>query len=99
MRRTALATLALAAAALVGGCSSTTVSASDVEDQISSRLESQVGQAPDKVDCPDDLEGKVDATMTCVLTAGSDTLDVTVTVTEVDGSNVKFDIQVADQVN
>ena len=63
------------------------------------QLESQVGQAPDKVNCPDDLEGKVDATMTCVLTAGSDTLDVTVTVTQVDGSDVSFDIKVADQVN
>ena len=99
MRRTTLAALALASAALLAGCSSTTVSASDVEDQISSQLESQVGQAPDKVACPDDLEGKVDATMTCVLTAGPDTIDVDVTVTEVDGSDVKFDIQVADQVN
>jgi Domain of unknown function (DUF4333) len=98
MRRTALASLALASAALLAGCSSS-VSAADVEDQISSQLESQVGQAPDKVDCPGDLEGKVDATMTCVLTAGTDTVDVTVTVTEVDGSDVKFDIQVADQVN
>jgi hypothetical protein len=98
MRRTTLASLALASAALLAGCSSS-VSAADVEDQISSQLESQVGQAPDKVDCPGDLEGKVDATMTCVLTAGTDTIDVTVTVTEVDGSDVKFDIQVADQVN
>ena len=99
MRRITLAALAVASAALLAGCSSTTVSAGDVEDQISSQLESQVGQAPDKVDCPDDLEGKVDATMTCVLTAGSDTLDVTVTVTKVDGSDVNFDIKVADQVN
>ena len=99
MRRIPLAALALVTAALLAGCGSTTVSASDVEDQISSQLESQVGQAPDKVDCPGDLEGKVDATMTCVLTAGSDTVDVTVTVTKVDGSDVSFDIKVADPVN
>jgi outer membrane murein-binding lipoprotein Lpp len=98
MRRTTLAALALASGALLAGCS-TTVSAADVEEQISNQLEAQVGQAPDKVDCPGDLEGTVDATMTCVLTAGPDTLDVTVTVTEVDGNDVKFDIQVADQVN
>lgn len=91
--------LAVAGAALLAGCSSTpSVSQSKVEDQISTQLETQVGQKPDAVDCPGDLTGKVGEKMTCELTAGSDKLDVAVDVTAVDGKQVKFDIQVADQV-
>ena len=37
--------------------------------------------------------------MTCVLSDGGQTIDVTVTVTRVDGGDVEFDIQVADAVN
>lgn len=90
---------------LVSGCSgsvsvgSDSVSKSDVESQITSQLEEQTGQTPDDVSCPDDLDAKVDATMTCVLTAGTDTVDVDVTVTSVKDGDVAFDIEVADQVN
>lgn len=91
--------LALAGTALLASCSSTpAVSQSQVEDKISSGLEEQVGQKPDSVDCPGDLEGKVGASMDCTLTAGSDTLGVTVKVNEVDGDNVNFDFEVDDQV-
>jgi hypothetical protein len=55
------------------------------------------GTAPDAVDCPDDLPGRVDATTTCVLTAGEDRLETTVTVTSAEGPAVGFDIQVADE--
>ena len=99
MRRTALATLVLATAAALAGCSATAVEAADVEDQVSTQLEAEVGEEPDKVECPEDLDAEVGATMTCVLTEGEDTLDVDVEVTEVDGSDVSFDIRVADEVN
>lgn len=98
-----LAPLALGAATLVlaSGCSfsagtSTSVDQDKVEQQISDTLEAQVGQKPDDISCPDDLEAEVDATMTCTLTAGTDQLDVAVKVTDVDGDDVKFDIQVAE---
>ncbi|WP_307644745.1 DUF4333 domain-containing protein [Nocardia uniformis] len=38
--------------------------------------------------------GKVGTTMRCTLTAGGDTLGLTVTVTSVDGDNVKYDVEV-----
>lgn len=103
---TTLRALALAAAAtvlattLATGCSSTPeVSRSDLEKEISSQLEDQVGTAPDDVQCPEEgLTGKVGETQRCTLTAGSDTLGVDVEVTEVDGSDVSFDIQVDDEV-
>jgi Domain of unknown function (DUF4333) len=84
---------------LVAGCSSTPeVSPSKLEGEISSQLEKQVGTAPDDVECPDSLTGKVGETQRCTLTAGSDTLGVDVEVTSVDGDDVNFDIQVDDTV-
>ncbi|GAA1794927.1 hypothetical protein GCM10009795_045590 [Nocardioides hankookensis] len=76
------------------GDSTPTVKQSDVEKEVSSQLEQQVGQAPDDISCPGDLEGKVGTEMKCTLTAGEDELGVSVKVTSVDGDNVKFDIQV-----
>ena len=73
------------------------VSQADVEEQISNQLAAQVGTAPDKIECPGDLEGEVGTTMTCVLTHQGESLDVTVTVTSVEDNTVKFNIEVADQ--
>jgi hypothetical protein len=87
--------LAVALLAL-GGCgdSTPTVKQDTLEKEVSSQLEKQVGQAPDDISCPGDLEGKVGTEMRCTLTAGEDELGVAVTVTSVDGDDVKFDIQV-----
>ncbi|MDF9714576.1 DUF4333 domain-containing protein [Nocardioides sp. ChNu-153] len=94
-----LAPAAVVAALLLGGCSSQ-VAQDDVEDQITEQLTEVVGQEPADVDCPDDLEAEEGATMTCVLTAEDDTtIDVGVEVTAVDGDDVSFDIQVADEPN
>lgn len=87
------------AAALVGlclalaGCSST-VDAADVESQISEQLEAQLGEAPDSVDCPEDLPAEEGAEIRCELTVAEETLGVTVTVTSVEDDTVNFDIQV-----
>ena len=87
--------LVVALIALAGcGDSAPTVKQSEVEKEVSSQLEQQVGQAPDDISCPGDLEGKVGTEMRCTLTAGEDELGVSVKVTSVDGDNVKFDIQV-----
>ncbi len=91
--------LALVAGSLLAlaACSGTaTVSADDVEQQISDQLAAEVGTAPDSVTCPGELTAEVGTTMTCELTAGADTLPVTVTVTSVEGSTVNFDIQVSE---
>lgn len=96
---------AFGATALVlslSACSVSTSSSIDADalsDQVSDTVAEQVGQSPDDVSCPDDLEAKVDATTTCVLTVGEDTIDATVTVTSVKDGTASFDVQVADQVN
>jgi hypothetical protein len=98
-RTAAATTLAAAAFLVLTGCSGTpTVAQSDVEDQVSTQLAKQVGQTPDGVSCPGDLTGEVGEEMRCELTAGGQTIGLTVTVTKVDGSDVGFDIQVDDEV-
>lgn len=81
------------------GCSSVdAVPQGDIEERISSDLEEQVGQTPDDVSCPDDLEAEEGAEMECTLTAGEDELGVTVTVDEVDGEEVNYSFVVDDEV-
>ncbi|WP_245672725.1 DUF4333 domain-containing protein [Aldersonia kunmingensis] len=74
-----------------------TVGKDVVAEQVSTQLTEQIGTTPDSVDCPEDLDAKVGATLTCTLTHEGVSYDVDVTVTSVDGGDVKFDIQVADQ--
>lgn len=51
------------------------------------------GKQVDEVSCPD-LPATVGASQRCTLRAGDDSYGVTVTVTSVQGTDVKFDIQV-----
>lgn len=98
LRRTVPACIFAAILALgLSGCGGVTVSQEKVEKTVSDQLEAQVGQKPDKIECPSDLTGKVGETMKCTLTAGADQLGVNVKVTDVDGTDVKFDIQVDGQ--
>lgn len=64
-----------------------------VESAASSSLKESVGVAPDAVDCPGSLPLKVGQKMRCTLTAGSDKVGFTLTVTSADGH---FNIQVDD---
>lgn len=92
----AAAAFALAGCGLLGGGS---VPADEVETQITEKLTELVGQEPEDVSCPEDLPAEEGAEMTCVLSAGGESIDVMVTVTSVDGGDVNFDIEVADEVN
>ncbi len=96
IQKTALGLVTLVALGLLTGCGAGAVSQSDVEDQISSQLTEQIGQEPDSVDCPGDLDAEVGKTMICTLTVGEDELPVNVEVTKVDGNDVNFDIAVSD---
>ncbi|MET8775133.1 DUF4333 domain-containing protein [Nocardia sp. NPDC050713] len=99
MKTTALAGL-FALAFLAAGCSvevgSSTpqVKESELEKSVQQTLTEEVGKKPDSIDCPDDLEGKVGTTMRCTLTAGGETLGLTVTVTSVEDDTVNYDVAV-----
>ncbi|MGE3286883.1 MAG: DUF4333 domain-containing protein [Pseudonocardia sp.] len=100
MIRTLAAAAAIAAAVGLTGCTvqtTRTVDQAQVEQVVSDRLVDLVGQRPDAVDCPGDLEGTVGTMLRCSLTAGADRYPVDVTVTSVEGDTVNFDFAVADQ--
>jgi len=65
-----------------------------LEKSVSDVLERQVGVRPHKITCPGDLEGKVGETIRCELTAGGETLGVTVVVTDVDGTDIAYSVKV-----
>jgi Domain of unknown function (DUF4333) len=74
-----------------------TLNKNDVAKAISDQLEQQAGKKPDSVNCPDNLKGAQGATLRCTLTDTGQTYGVNVTVTSVDGGDVKFDFKVDDQ--
>ncbi len=96
MRRTPVLIALLLATPALAGCSAS-VPADEIAQQISDEVARQVEQTPDDVTCPEDLPAEVDAEMTCELTDGDNVYDVAVTVTSVDGSDVLFDLVVADE--
>ncbi|MDT5010987.1 MAG: hypothetical protein QOH57_2604 [Mycobacterium sp.] len=73
-----------------------TVDKNDVAGVVSDRLAEQVGRKPDSVTCPENLQGKVGATVRCELVGDGEKYGVTVTVTSVEGGTVNFDFKVDD---
>ncbi|MEU9954985.1 DUF4333 domain-containing protein [Streptomyces sp. NPDC050982] len=69
-----------------------------VAQTISDKLAADTGKRPDRVTCPEHLPARVGATIRCELTAGSDTLGVTVTATSVNGKQVNYNFKVDDSV-
>ena len=74
------------------GTSSHAVSKNDVAQQVTSKLTDAAGNKPDSVTCPSDLEAKVGAQLNCTMKVKNQTFNVNVTVTSVNGSDVKFDL-------
>ncbi|WP_370249041.1 DUF4333 domain-containing protein [Nocardioides sp.] len=97
--RRLLAVAAVAVTLTVTGCSveasigDVTVDKDDLATQIEPLAEQITGVAPDSVTCPEDLKGEVDATATCTADFGGEMHDFTATVTSVDGTDVKFDLE------
>lgn len=85
---------ALLALVTFSSCGAAVLAQKDLEKGVSDELTKLVGTAPDDIVCPGDLEAKAGTTMRCTLTAGEDELGVTVTVTEVDGSDINYDVEV-----
>ncbi len=92
MRRLILAPLALVPLVACGDGGGS-VPEADVEEAVREQLTEEVGQEPAAIECPDDLEAEVGTEMRCELTADDGTrIGLTVTVSSVDGDNVRFDI-------
>jgi len=84
-------------AVLFAGCSSGTVTVDQhkLEKEISNDLTRVVGQRPKAITCPGDLKGVVGTKMRCQLEASDGSkIGLTVNVTSVKGTEVKFHIKV-----
>lgn len=100
--RWGVAVAALAATALLAGCSASVtvdggklkLSADKLATTVSEKLAESTGQPKPDITCPEDLTGKVGTTTRCTLTAGDgSTLGVTVKVTSVKDGKINFDIK------
>ncbi|MFD3920119.1 DUF4333 domain-containing protein [Streptomyces sp. NPDC058595] len=69
-----------------------------VAQTISDKLAADTGKRFERLTCPEHLPARVGATITCELTAGSDTLDVVVTAISVNGKQVNYNFKVNDGV-
>lgn len=92
--------LFLAACSVSVGTSS--LSADEVEQKATAALAESQGiplEEMPPLECPSDLNAEVGASIVCVIgdPAEGNTYDVTITVENVEGDNVNFDIKVADQ--
>jgi hypothetical protein len=95
--KTLLTTATIAALFSLGACGTAAVDGDELAESVKTELGKEVGQEPDEVDCPDDLEAEVGAETRCTLTHEGASYGVTVTATEVDGSDVNFDIEVDEE--
>jgi hypothetical protein len=84
--------MASAGACSFSAGSSHTVAKRDVENQITAKMTDAAGNKPQTVTCPGDLPAKVGAQLNCEMKVKDQTFNVNVTVTSVDGSDVKFDM-------
>ena len=93
MTKRASTTIAAAAVALLLAACSSTVDSAELEEEIKTQLETQVGEELESVDCPEDISADEGDTFTCTLTDRNDTtLDVNGTFTDADGN---FEVEVA----
>lgn len=90
----ALAVTGLSACSLLGGKE---VSQADVEKGISDSLEKEVGRKPERIECPSGLKAEEGAKIECKLHDSGETYSVDVTADSVDGDNVHYNVEVADQ--
>ncbi|OSC39188.1 DUF4333 domain-containing protein [Mycobacterium decipiens] len=88
----ALIASATACSCSIGTSRSHSVSKADVASQITAKMTDAAGNKPDSVACPSDLPAKVGAELNCEMKVKDQTFNVNVTVTSVEGSDVKFDM-------
>lgn len=97
-RTTGIVAAAVIAGIGIAGCGNQAISQDELEETSMDELEEMAGQRPDEVSCEGDLEATVDEAQRCELTAGPDQIGFTVTVMDVDDNEVRYEIEVDDEV-
>ncbi len=77
------------------GCGDPEVAKADVEKTAMTQLSASVGKPSPPITCPSGLKAKVGTKLVCAIDLDGKPYDVDITVTGVDGSTAKFDVEVA----
>lgn len=85
------------ASIVLGGCGTKTVEGEEAEKKIADSLTQRVGQRPEAVECPSQIEAKAGQKARCKLKA-SDGSEIGVTVTMADDTG-KFNYQVDNKLS
>lgn len=88
--RTAALGGAAAGLLLLAGCS---VDSAEVEDEIKSQLEAQLGIEDADVSCDEDIAAEEGETFNCSVTVDGETLEFEGVITSVDGGTVNFEVE------
>lgn len=92
-----LAALLLTTSALLAGCSDAEVAKADLEQSAMKQLSATVGKQSPPITCPTGLKAKLGTKVVCSMPINGKPYDVTVTVTQVEGTNIKYGVEVADK--
>lgn len=83
----------IGSAALLMTACEVTVSRADLEKKVAEHISRATGETVDQVDCPGDLHVEQGLKLECAVTTSDERMTVTVTVTEIDGANVRYEIE------
>ena len=85
------------AASLLAGCGEGEVAKADIEQQAMKQLSASVGKESPPITCPGALAARVGTKLVCSMPIDAKQYDVTITVNAVDGTNVKYALEVGDK--
>jgi 2-methylaconitate cis-trans-isomerase PrpF len=85
----------LLAALALTACGAGTVTKANVETGAMAALTAAAGQQAPQITCASDMAAVVGTTQVCSMPRPSGTFDVTVTITSVNGADVKYSVVVA----
>jgi hypothetical protein len=84
-------------AALLAVCGDGEVAKTDIEQIAMKQLSASVGQPSPPITCPSGLKAKIGTKLVCSMPIDDKVHDVTITVTAVEGTNVKYSVEVGDK--
>lgn len=96
LRASSLLILSISAV-LLTACGEAEVAKADVEQSAMKQLSASVGKESPPITCPSGLKAKTGTKLVCSMPINDKTYDVNVTVTEVEGTNVKYAVEVGDK--
>ena len=84
-------------ASLLAGCGEGEVAKAELEQQAMKQLSASVGKESPPITCPGGLKASVGTKLVCSMPIDGKQYDVTIIVNAVEGTNLKYGVEVADK--